>query len=159
WPDQDELLVAAHQWKSVWQTTESYDRIATLAVAVVDAVANTGYCQLFSVKNDRIILAASRVAAPKAEYSEASWEGVIGRAVRTGTMVHLPDVTEDPEYISAEPSTRSELAIPIIGSNAAAIGVFNIESPRLSAFSGHQSQWLTAFADTLIGYLSGEASS
>ncbi|WP_145984403.1 SAV_2336 N-terminal domain-related protein [Bradyrhizobium nitroreducens] len=159
WPDQSQVLSAAYQWSSVWQTMESSDLIATLAVAIVNAVTNTDYCQLFSVTNDRIILAASRIESGKVGYSEASWEGVIGRAVRTGTIVHLPDVTADHEYIPAEASTRSELAIPIIGRHGKAIGVFNIESTRLSAFSGHQSQWLMTFAATLIDYFSQQQAS
>ena len=150
----DALIGAASQWKSVWQVMQSLDRIAPFAVEVVDAIANTGYCQLFRVKGDRIVLAASRITARKVSYSEASRDGVIGRVVRTGNMIHLPDVNKDSEYIPAETSTRSELAIPIIGSNAKAIGVINIELPRLSAFSGHQAKWLAEFAGTLTDHLS-----
>ena len=58
-------------------------------------------------------------------------------------------MAEDPSYIPAERSTESELAIPIRSGSGSILGVINIESCRVSAFSGHQVKWLEAFAATL----------
>lgn len=63
--------------------------------------------------------------------------GIIGRAVRTGRTQRVGDVHADHDYVAAVALTRSELAVPVLGpglTDAAAIGVLNVEANRLHAF-------------------------
>jgi diguanylate cyclase (GGDEF)-like protein len=53
--------------------------------------------------------------------------GVIGRVARTREPVFLRDVTVDPDYLSADPSIRSEISIPLLA-HGAFLGVLNVES-------------------------------
>jgi diguanylate cyclase (GGDEF)-like protein len=55
--------------------------------------------------------------------------GVIGRVARTRQAAFLPDVTVDPDYMSADPGIRSEISIPLLA-NAEFLGVLNVESPE-----------------------------
>ena len=61
-------------------------------------------------------------------------EGLIGRVAVTGKPHISPDVRKDPQYINARPKTRSEMVAPII-SNDEVIGVFDLESDELNAYS------------------------
>jgi CheY-like chemotaxis protein len=153
WPE-SLLSTASAAWEAVWRTVGAIDRIGPEALDDVDAVASTRYCQLFRVKDDQISLVASRIASGGASYDLASWDGIIGRAARTGRTIHVADVLEDNAYIPAETSTRSELAIPIRIADSKVVGVINIESSRLSAFSGRQARWLEEFASSLSSFLS-----
>ncbi|HEV7859945.1 MAG TPA: GAF domain-containing SpoIIE family protein phosphatase [Pyrinomonadaceae bacterium] len=61
-------------------------------------------------------------------------EGIIGHVAVTGQPVISPDVRNDKRYINARPETQSEMVAPII-SNDEVIGVFDLESDRLNAYT------------------------
>ncbi|HEU4511450.1 MAG TPA: GAF domain-containing SpoIIE family protein phosphatase [Pyrinomonadaceae bacterium] len=61
-------------------------------------------------------------------------EGFIGSVALSATPMISPDVRNDPVYINARDRTRSEMVAPII-SNDEVIGVFDLESDELNAYS------------------------
>src|SRR5882762_10483559 len=61
-------------------------------------------------------------------------EGIIGHVALTGEPIISPDVRNDPMYFNAREQTRSEMVAPII-SNEEVIGVFDLESDGLNAYS------------------------
>lgn len=61
-------------------------------------------------------------------------EGFIGTVAQTGKAIISPDVSKDPRYFAARRLTRSEMVAPII-SNDHVIGVFDLESDNLDAYS------------------------
>lgn len=72
-------------------------------------------------------------------------EGIIGNVALTGEPVISPDVRHDPRYINARGRTRSEMVAPII-SNDEVIGVFDLESDRLNAYTPDDLQVLLLLA-------------
>jgi phosphoserine phosphatase RsbU/P len=61
-------------------------------------------------------------------------EGFIGSVALSAQPMISPDVRNDPVYINARDKTRSEMVAPII-SNDEVIGVFDLESDQLNAYS------------------------
>ena len=61
-------------------------------------------------------------------------EGFIGSVALSATPMISADVRNDPVYINARDRTRSEMVAPII-SNDEVIGVFDLESDELDAYS------------------------
>jgi phosphoserine phosphatase RsbU/P len=61
-------------------------------------------------------------------------EGLIGHVAVSGKPFISPDVRNEPRYINARAGTRSEMVAPII-SNSEVIGVFDLESDELNAYS------------------------
>lgn len=61
-------------------------------------------------------------------------EGLIGQVALTSEPITSPDVRKNPNYINARRETRSEMVAPII-SNTEVIGVFDLESDELNAYS------------------------
>lgn len=61
-------------------------------------------------------------------------EGIIGHVALTSESIISPDVRSDPLYINARHETRSEMVAPIV-SNDEVIGVFDLESDELNAYS------------------------
>src|SRR5919199_326694 len=59
---------------------------------------------------------------------------LFGSVALSATPVISPDVRTDPVYINARDRTRSEMVAPII-SNDEVIGVFDLESDELNAYS------------------------
>src|SRR5215211_2425609 len=72
-------------------------------------------------------------------------EGFIGSVALSGQPIISPDVRNDPVYINARDRTRSEMVAPII-SNDEVIGVFDLESDRLNAYTSDDLQVLLLLA-------------
>src|SRR5215470_4721350 len=72
-------------------------------------------------------------------------EGFIGSVAVSGQPIISPDVRNDPVYINARDRTRSEMVAPIISNNEV-IGVFDLESDELNAYSNDDLEVLTLLA-------------
>jgi sigma-B regulation protein RsbU (phosphoserine phosphatase) len=75
-----------------------------------------------------------------------SGRGLVGHVIRTGEVVDVPDVRTDARYVAGRATTRSELAVPILGVGGV-VGALNVESDRLQAFDGEDVEILHLFAD------------
>ena len=72
-------------------------------------------------------------------------EGLVGYAALHREAVLVADVSQDPRYIKLVPDVRSELAIPLLLKDRC-IGVVDLESPELDAFSKRDVEILTLLA-------------
>src|SRR5205814_1924470 len=72
-------------------------------------------------------------------------EGLVGYAALHKEPVLVPDVSEDPRYIQLVPDVRSELVIPMLLKDRC-IGVFDLESPELDAFTKAHAELHTLLA-------------
>jgi sigma-B regulation protein RsbU (phosphoserine phosphatase) len=72
-------------------------------------------------------------------------EGLVGAAATSGKEVIVDDVTTDSRYVQANPSTRSEIAVPIKVDDRV-IGVINLESPDHNSFDRRHISLIRAFA-------------
>jgi sigma-B regulation protein RsbU (phosphoserine phosphatase) len=72
-------------------------------------------------------------------------EGLVGYAALHGEPVLVADVAQDPRYINVVADVRSELAIPMLLKDRC-IGVLDLESPELDAFTKRDVEILTLLA-------------
>lgn len=72
-------------------------------------------------------------------------EGFIGYVAQTGKTILCPDVSQDPRYFEARRRTRSEIVAPIVSNNEV-IGVFDLESDELNAYTEDDLQVLIMLA-------------
>src|SRR2546426_5102672 len=72
-------------------------------------------------------------------------EGLIGHVAVTGQPYVSHDVRNNPRYINARPRTNSEMVAPIISNNEV-IGVFDLESDDLNAYSNDDLEVLMLLA-------------
>ena len=72
-------------------------------------------------------------------------EGLIGHVAVTGKPYVSHDVGQDHRYINARPRTQSEMVAPII-SNEEVIGVFDLESDELDAYTNDDLEVLMLLA-------------
>ena len=76
--------------------------------------------------------------------------GVVGQAAETKQAILVPDVSQDPRYIEANPETRSELAVPLIYKDKV-IGVLDLEHTRRGFFTDdHRRTMMTLAAQVAI---------
>ena len=72
-------------------------------------------------------------------------EGLVGWVAIHKEPVLVPDVSKDPRYLNLVPDARSELVIPMLIKDRC-IGVFDLESPELNAFTKEHKELLTLLA-------------
>jgi phosphoserine phosphatase RsbU/P len=73
-------------------------------------------------------------------------EGLVGYVASTGQMRYAPDVRQDPYYIACEPSTLSEVAIPLLV-DGRLVGVFAASHHELDAFTREHLRWLQGLCE------------
>jgi phosphoserine phosphatase RsbU/P len=72
-------------------------------------------------------------------------QGLVGWAAEHKEPVLVADVSKDPRYLDLVPDARSELVIPMLIKDRC-IGVFDLESPELDAFTKEHKELLTLLA-------------
>ena len=119
-------------------------RIAQLARRVVD-YRTFGILLLNETTKELEIKVAvqfgDRVNLPKVPLGE----GLVGYAALHREPVLVPDVSKDPRYIKVVDDVRAELAVPMLLKDRC-VGVFDLESPELDAFSKRDVEILTLLA-------------
>ncbi|HFE66399.1 MAG TPA: PAS domain S-box protein, partial [Chloroflexi bacterium] len=72
-------------------------------------------------------------------------DSIVGQVAKTGKPYWTNDVREDDYYMEVNPLTRSEIMVPL-QMRGSIIGVLNVESPELGAFSERDVKFLTTLA-------------
>jgi sigma-B regulation protein RsbU (phosphoserine phosphatase) len=72
-------------------------------------------------------------------------QGVVGYAAQHKQAVLVPDVSKDTRYVSLNPETRSELAVPLIYKDKV-IGVLDLEHTRRGFFTEDHRRTITTLA-------------
>jgi sigma-B regulation protein RsbU (phosphoserine phosphatase) len=128
---------------SILDLDELFARIAQLTRRVID-YRTFGILLLNEDEELEMKLAVQygeKVEVPRVKLGE----GVVGYAALHREPVLVSDVSQDPRYISIVPDVRSELAIPLLIKDRC-IGVVDLESPELDAFSKRDVEILTLLA-------------
>jgi len=79
--------------------------------------------------------------------------GVCGAAARTGQVQLVPDVDAFPGHIACASSTRSEIVLPVWGSDRRLIGVLDIDSDRPDVFSETDATRLAAILEEVFRHV------
>jgi sigma-B regulation protein RsbU (phosphoserine phosphatase) len=128
---------------SVLDLDELFARIAQLARRVIDYRT---FGILLLNENDELemklaVQYGEKVQVPRVKLGE----GLVGYAALHREPVLVSDVSQDSRYIKVVPDVRSELAIPMLLKDRC-IGVVDLESPELDAFSKRDVEILTLLA-------------
>jgi sigma-B regulation protein RsbU (phosphoserine phosphatase) len=138
------LAEVAREFGSILNLDELLTRIANLARRVID-YRTFGILLLNDETGELEMKAAVRygdaVNAPRVKLGH----GLVGYAALHKQPVLVPDVSADPRYIKVVEDARSELVIPLLIHDRC-IGVFDLESPELDAFTKNHVEILTLLA-------------
>jgi len=138
------LAEVAREFGSILNLDELLTRIAQLTRRVID-YRTFGILLVNEETNELEMKVAVRygdkVALPRVKLGV----GLVGYAALHKQPVLVPDVENDPRYIKVVDDARSELVIPLMLKDRC-IGVFDLESPELDAFTKHHVEILTLLA-------------
>jgi len=129
---------------SVLDPDELFERIAQLVCRVVD-YRTFGILLLNEERGELEMKLAiqygEKVTVPRVRLGE----GLVGHAALHKQPVLVSDVSRDPRYIKVLDDVRSELVVPMLLKDRC-IGVFDLESPELDAFSKRDVEILVLLA-------------
>jgi L-methionine (R)-S-oxide reductase len=77
--------------------------------------------------------------------------GLCGAAVASKAIVNVGDVRKDPRWLETFGSTRSEIIVPVLGSNGGVRGLIDVESEQLNAFGQADEEFLRDCATEITG--------
>jgi sigma-B regulation protein RsbU (phosphoserine phosphatase) len=134
----------AREFGAILNLDELLTRIANLTRRVID-YRTFGILLVNEETNELEMKVAVRygdkVTLPRVKIGN----GVVGHAALHKQAILVPDVSLDDRYIKIVDDARSELAIPLLLKDRC-IGVFDLESPELDAFSRSHVEILTLLA-------------
>jgi phosphoserine phosphatase RsbU/P len=119
-------------------------RIAGLTKRIID-YRTFGILLLNESTNMLEMKLAVRYGEENAAKSIKLGEGLVGWAALHKEPLLVADVSKDPRYINLVEDVRSELVIPMLIKDRC-IGVFDLESPELNAFTKENKELLTLLA-------------
>ena len=130
----------------------SVEQIGQAALTAIGQVLRFDICGLWVVEEEqnalrRVVYCYYAPSAPDILPLDGD-KGIVVAAARSGQMVYVPDVREDPRYVVSLPTCRSELAVPL-KVRGRVIGVLNVESEELDAFDVDDVQLLSALASQI----------
>ncbi len=130
------LQKAAQKISSILDLDELIDKVVNEVAASFGCIESNLY--LYEPEREALVVAGvcGCTHYSKGHYSSLD-KGMIGYAARTRQMRYAPDVSKDPYYMACEPSTQSELSIPLLVEDQL-IGVFTASHHALDAFPPHQ---------------------
>ena len=75
--------------------------------------------------------------------------GVCGTAWKRNETVVVPDVEAFPGHIACSSASRSEIVVPVHGTDGAVVAVLDIDSDRLGTFDEVDKEWLEKIVSLL----------
>jgi signal transduction histidine kinase/putative methionine-R-sulfoxide reductase with GAF domain len=75
-------------------------------------------------------------------------QDIAGRAMRLGQMQHVPDVSNDPDYVAAHAAICAKLAVPLQRGDHI-LGVLDVGSDRPNSFSSDDTRLAISLSETI----------
>ena len=134
----------AREFGSILNLDELLTRIANLTRRVID-YRTFGILLLDEETQELEMKVAVRYGTSSIPQRTKVGSGLVGYAAKHKEVVLVPDVAHDARYINLVSDVRSELVIPLLVKDRC-IGVFDLESPELDAFTKNHVEILTLLA-------------
>jgi sigma-B regulation protein RsbU (phosphoserine phosphatase) len=138
------LAEIGREMSSILDLDALLTRIASLTKRLID-YRTFGILLLDEGTNDLEMKLAVRYGKGAESKHVRLGEGLVGWAAQHKEPVLVADVSQDPRYINLVDDARSELVIPMLIKDRC-IGVFDLESPELDAFTKEHKELLTLLA-------------
>ncbi len=138
------LAEIGREMSSILDLDALLTRIASLTKRLID-YRTFGIFLLNEATNDLDMKLAVRYGEEGTAKNVKLGEGLVGWSALHKEPVLVADVSKDPRYINLIEDVRSELVIPMLIKERC-IGVFDLESPELGAFTKEHLELLTLLA-------------
>ena len=101
---------------------------------LIQAASRRRWVGIYRVTPDEVVNLAWSGPAPPAHPTFSRDRGLTGAAIAAATTVCSNDVASDRRYLTNQPTTGSELIVPIV-LNGSVVGTLDIEDGQIGAFT------------------------
>ena len=114
------------------------------AVALIHETMAFWWTGFYMVDGDALQLGVFQ--GPVACYTIKRGKGVCGTAWQENRTIVVPDVEQFPGHIACSSESRSEIVVPLHGSQGNVIAVLDIDSKEVATFDDIDARWLEEIA-------------
>jgi len=139
-------------YEALTTITGKQDDVKSLTRRIAEVVVNNfraPECAIWLLDEDHSQVIRKAYCGPEPIEVEDSISmettSLITTVTKTGEIIYLPDVRNDPRYRAGDENTLSEFVVPL-QAYGEIIGVLNMESPRLDDFSERTRRLVSTFA-------------
>ena len=133
----EERLSALNSYSGKLNAAKSFDEVYEQTLDAIETSLGFEYSSFEVVERSRLRIAKHRGYADHSALVKLPLNrgiiGIVGKAVDARRPVVVSDVRKDKDYLEGNPSTMSELAVPVIAEDEV-LAVLNVESEELNAF-------------------------
>jgi GAF domain-containing protein len=116
---------------------------------MIRAACDYRWVGIYKISRGDFVIVARTGETPPAYPRFPITQGLAGSAVESKQSVMVADVHKDPRYLPTFGSTMSEIVVPIISESGRAVGLIDVESEKLDAFTEKDREFLERVAALL----------
>ena len=100
------------------------------------------YVGIYKIVRGDFVIVGKTGECPPAYPRFPVTQGLAGAALETKQSVMVADVHKDPRYLPTFGSTQSEIVVPVITEAGKVVGLIDVESEKLDAFTENDRDFL-----------------
>jgi L-methionine (R)-S-oxide reductase len=117
------------------------DQLCTMAEMIREA-CDYRFVGIYKISRGDFVIVAKTGECPPAYPRFPVTQGLAGAAVEEKKAIMVADVHKDPRYLPTFGSTQSEIVVPVITEAGKVVGLIDVESEKLDAFTENDRDFL-----------------
>ena len=116
-------------------------QLCTMA-EMIRAACDYRFVGIYKIIRGDFVIVAKTGNCPPAYPRFPITQGLAGAAVEAKQAIMVADVHKDPRYLPTFGSTQSEIVVPVMTETGKAVGLIDVESAKLNAFTENDRDFL-----------------
>ena len=116
-------------------------QLCTMAEMIREA-CDYRFVGIYKIVRGDFVIVAKTGKCPPAYPRFPITQGLAGAALEAKESIIVADVHKDPRYLPTFGSTQSEIVVPVITESGKAVGLIDVESEKLNAFTENDRDFL-----------------
>ena len=142
-------LTVLHAIASAGAEAGDEDTLLERVTSIVGESLYSSHFGIMLIEPGTSLLRSHRSYRGDNQFATPLGQGITGHVALTGSATRVADVSLDPRYLAIEPGARSELCVPLVADDQV-MGVINVESANLAAFTEADEQLLVTIARQVV---------
>jgi L-methionine (R)-S-oxide reductase len=117
------------------------NHLCTMA-EMIRAACDYRFVGIYKIVRDEFVIVAKTGECPPAYPRFPVTQGLAGAALEAKQAIMVADVHKDPRYLPTFGSTQSEIVVPVITEAGKVVGLIDVESEKLNAFTENDRDFL-----------------
>lgn len=109
---------------------------------MIRAACDYRWVGIYKIVRGDFVIVAKTGECPPAYPRFPITQGLAGAAVESKQAIMVADVHKDPRYLPTFGSTQSEIVVPVMTETGKAVGLIDVESEKLNAFTENDRDFL-----------------